>query len=115
MGCLNINITRVESSPLVDIIRIGEGLQTEAYIAIQPPSILVRDVTPKVITSIENITPKMAITIGLICSINGTAILKFEKDKLIWNSKEDNQIGVIKYNLLTASAGWILEEIEELL
>ena len=104
MGCLNVDITRIGASPIVDILRLGDGLQAEAYRATEPLSAMVYD-----------ITPRLTISIGLICSINGAEIIRFEKSKLVWNSKEDNQVGVIKYNLLTASDDWILEEIEELL
>lgn len=52
---------------------------------------------------------------GVICEINGSAVIKFEFDKLVWDSVDDNQIGNTKYNTLVASGDWILEEIEELL
>lgn len=92
MGCLKGSVTKI-GSILAGIATIATtDISATAYCA----------------------NPKVTVSVGLICSINNEQIIRFEKDTLSW-SKEENQVGITKYNLLTASGDWILEEIEELL
>ena len=54
--------------------------------------------------------------VGIICSIPQEWVIRFAKDKLVWEG-ETNQEGVVLYNTLTSLGEWSLEEItiEELL
>ena len=92
MACLNVNITYEQLKGVVRIIS-------------QPIMGLI---------SVSNKPIIGELKVGVICSINGEQVLRFGEDMLSW-SKEENQVGITKYNLLTASGDWILEEIEELL
>lgn len=92
MACLNVKITFEHLQGLVSMVS-------------------------KPIMGLINITNRPAIgelRVGVICSVNGEEVLRFEQEKLVWD-REDNVVGITKYNLLTASGDWVLEEIEELL
>ena len=58
----------------------------------------------------------LAGTIGEVCLANGDYVIRWAKPLLEW-AGDDNREGVVKYNILTASSDWSLEEIiiEELL
>ena len=58
----------------------------------------------------------LAGTIGEVCLANGDYVIRWAKPLLEW-AGEDNREGVVKYNELTSSHDWVLEEviIEELL
>lgn len=114
MGCLSGNASKV-GSVLVGVAAAVQSLSAEAFIANERLIADAMRATMELQGTAYCPNPKITASAGLICSINGEAIIRFEKDKLTWNNKEDNQIGVTKYNLLIASGDWILEEIEELL
>lgn len=58
----------------------------------------------------------LAGTIGEVCLANGDYVIRWAKALLEW-AGDDNREGVVKYNELTSSLDWALEEviIEELL
>lgn len=58
----------------------------------------------------------LAGTIGEVCLANGDYVIRWAKPLLEW-AGDDNREGVVKYNELTSSHDWVLEEviIEELL
>ena len=47
----------------------------------------------------------------LICSVNQDSFIRFKESMLSWYGRDNNE-GVIKYNTLTASGKWTLEEVE---
>lgn len=115
MSCLNINISR--NTPQFYVLVTREE-QIEAKV-----DDTTEYINPSVsrVVGIENvelksITPKMNVYFGIVCTVAGDYILRFEKAILTWDGA-DNREGVIKYNTLTASGAWSLEEIqiEELL
>lgn len=126
MKCINVEIYRIQNSPIFCVKLIKENIiiQTEHIIPLiyalnlkyLSESIIINTTCNNTELNINtsNTCSRLDINIGIICSINGEAVLKFEKDILSWN-EDENVIGVTKYNLITASNGWILEEIEELL
>ena len=115
MGCLNGIATRVSSIPVVTIDRATEPLT--AIASRVNDSIIAEAIRATISLSATaySASPRLKASVGLICSINGEAVIQFAYDKLTWNSTDENQIGITKYNLLTASGDWVLEEIEELL
>lgn len=54
--------------------------------------------------------------IGIVCSMPEELVIRFAKDKLVWEGETNND-GVILYNTLISTGDWSLEEIhiEELL
>lgn len=52
--------------------------------------------------------------VGIICTPNTGIYIRFDKSLLSWLGA-DNKEGVTKYNVLIASDGWELKEVEELL
>lgn len=46
-----------------------------------------------------------------VCPISAESYIIFDKDMLSWGAM-DNRVGVTKYNNLTATGKWSLEEIE---
>lgn len=89
MPCLNVDIKSIINPISVSLERVG-SLQ----------GVDVRDVTSH-----------LNVDFGIVCTVAGDYILRFEKAILTWNGA-DNREGVIKYNTLTASGAWSLEEIE---
>lgn len=101
MSCLKVKITAIPPIS-VDVTAI--------------PSITV-NATPIGNPIVCSITYKpLQVRVATICGVNSDVVLRFDYDKLTWMD-DDNREGVIKYNILTASSDWSLEEviIEELL
>lgn len=89
MGCLVGNVTRVSEGLRMGVSRIGTNLQLSANRA----------------------SEGLRMGVGLVCSAGDVYIISFEKDSLLWLGA-DNREGVTKYNTLTASGSWSLEEVE---
>lgn len=95
MGCILVNGWRIGESLKVGAERVGQGLATIA----------------------DRVGENLRITAGLVCSVGiDTRAIYFGKDVLIF-AGEDNKVGTIKFNTLTAKGDWALSEvtIEELL
>lgn len=114
MGCLKGSVTKI-GSILAGIATIATPfLSAKASVINEQLIAEAIKATTDISATAYCANPKVTVSVGLICSINNEQIIRFEKDTLSW-SKEENQVGITKYNLLTASGDWILEEIEELL
>lgn len=72
--------------------RIGEGLDAQA----------------------SRVGSGLQVSCGLVCSVNKADRILWAKDGLVWFNPE---VGIVKYNHLTATGDWSLSEItiEELL
>lgn len=95
MGCLVVSVWRVGESLKIGVERIGQGLAIAS----------------------NRIGENLRISAGLVCSVGAdTRAIYFGKDVLVFTS-EDNKVGTIKFNTLTAKGDWVLSEItiEELL
>lgn len=92
MGCLNVHIARVGEGLTVSSNRVGNGLTLSCH----------------------RIGKGLEVSCGLVCSINSQDRVLWAKDCLVWI---DTEVGVVKYNMLTATKEWALSEvtIEELL
>lgn len=60
---------------------------------------------------VDVINTQIVGSVGIICTPNTEVILRFEQANLFWE-KDENVVGFTKFNLLTASGNWSLEEIE---
>ena len=89
MGCLVGEVTRVSEGLQMGVGRIGTNLQLSA----------------------NRVSEGLRIDVGLICSVGDVYIIRFDKESLVWLGA-DNREGVTKYNTLTASGAWSLEEVE---
>ena len=126
MSCIEAHISLISTPVLVSLYRAGESVEASVKMVNTTASAVVSDITqhllPQIVVfnphttavGITKISEEIIINIGVICSINGEQILSFEHSVLSW-SGEENEAGITKYNLLSASGDWILEEIEELL
>jgi hypothetical protein len=76
----------------------------------------IKDISESIRVFIKKTTKPLQVRVTTICGVNSDVVLRFDYDKLTWLD-DDNREGVIKYNILTASSDWSLEEIiiEELL
>lgn len=89
MGCFVGNVSRVSEGLRMEVDRIGENLQL----------------------SVSRVSEGLQMRVGLICSAGDIYFIRFDKESLVWLGA-DNQQGVTKYNTLTASGPWSLEEVE---
>ena len=92
MGCLSVHIARVGEGLTVSSNRVGNGLALSCH----------------------RIGKGLEVSCGLVCSINSQDRVLWAKDCLVWI---DTEVGVVKYNMLTATKEWSLSEvtIEDLL
>lgn len=93
MGCLKVNISRA-TDPLLPVIAKHGGLSATATRTHEP----------------------LRAKVGIVCSMPEELVIRFAKDKLVWEGETNND-GVILYNTLISTGDWSLEEIhiEELL
>lgn len=123
MGCLNINISAtppisVDTTAILSISVNATPIGNPIVCSITYKNLLayVKNISDRVRVFIKRPTEPLKVRVATICGVNNEVILRFDYDRLTWLD-EDNREGVIKYNILTASSDWSLEEviIEELL
>lgn len=113
MSCINVNITAIPSAS-VSVTPIGQpmvcNITCENFLA------YIKDISESIKVFVKSATEPLKVRVATICDISTEAVIRFDYDKLTWVD-DDNREGVIKYNILTASSDWSLEEliIEELL
>lgn len=123
MGCLNINISSippisvdVTAIPSISVNATPIGNPIACSITYKNLLAYIKDISGSIRVFINRTTEPLKVRVATICGVNNEVILRFDYDKLTWLD-EDNKEGVIKYNILTVSSDWSLEEIiiEELL
>ena len=92
MGCLNVNVNRIGEGLHFGVGRIGNGIKVNTH----------------------RIGEGLKVNVSLICTVGTQHRILWSEQYLNWLN---NEVGVIKYNYLTATGDWSLEEviIEELL
>ena len=88
IGCVSIEVFPIGKALDITCYQIGKSAEMETF----------------------PIGKALDITCFRICTISDTFI-RFKENILAWYG-DDNNEGVIKYNTITASEGWSLEEIE---
>lgn len=123
MGCLNINISSippisvdVTAIPSISVNATPIGNPIACSITYKNLLAYIKNISESIRVFIKRTTEPLKVRVATICDVNNEVILRFDYDKLTWLD-DDNREGVIKYNILTASSDWSLEEviIEELL
>lgn len=114
MSCISVNVALASEPLRVNVTPIGSPLEVD--ISCLNWFVRVEDVSPKANVKVILLTKPLQVRVATICGVNSDVVLRFDYDKLTWLD-DDNREGVIKYNILTASSDWSLEEviIEELL
>ena len=114
MSCINVNVALASEPLRVNVTPIGNPLEVD--ISCLNWFVRVEDVSPKANVNVILLTKPLQVRVATICGVNSDVVLRFDYDRLTWLD-DDNREGVIKYNILTASSDWSLEEviIEELL
>lgn len=112
MGCVAVNIAIACSSILPTISSLG-GIKHDVK-AEQIMSVYVE--CENIMTAHSRIGERLQAKVGIVCSIPEEFVVRFAKDKLVWEGDTNNE-GVILYNTLVSTGEWSLEEItiEELL
>lgn len=100
MSCISVKISRVEQSPVVSALRVGDGLSTEVELVNKPISAEVSDVAQH-----------LSVAIGLVCSVNGVPFeISLDNDALVFTNDD---IGKPKLIYLNANAEWVIREMED--
>lgn len=82
-----------------------------AFVSVINQTLCPEVIIPEVIVPEASIASSMLRpSLGFITHINGKPTIKWREKVLIWNECE-NYAGATKYNLLTASGEWELEEL----
>ena len=94
IGCLSVTSSRLGDGLSVSATRVGfdkkhEDLNLSAW----------------------RIGNGISVSAGVVCDVAGGAYIRFKDDILVWIG-DDNNEGVMKYNVLTATGAWSLEEVE---
>lgn len=94
IGCLSVSAGRIGDGLSVDATRVGfdeehDDLNLSAW----------------------RIGNGISVSASVVCEVAGGAYIRFKEDILVWVGNDNNE-GVIKYNVLTATGAWSLEEVE---
>ena len=113
MSCLNGNIRVVDAAVYGVMEAVGAPIVGD--ISFQTPMAQIAPIGTAMRGCIA-VNAGLAGTIGEVCLANGDYVIRWSKPLLEWVG-DDNREGVVKYNELTSSHDWELEEviIEELL
>lgn len=113
MSCLSGNIRVVDAAVYGVMETVGAPIV--GGISFQMPKAQIAPVDTALRGCIA-VNAGLAGTISEVCLANGDYVIRWAKPLLEW-AGEDNREGVVKYNELTSSHDWALEEviIEELL
>lgn len=123
MSCINVDITAIPpisvdatAIPSISVNATPIGNPIVCSITYKNLLAYIKDISKSIRVFIKRTTEPLKVRVATICGVNNEVILRFDYDKLTWLD-DDNREGVIKYNILTASSDWSLEEIiiEELL
>lgn len=123
MSCINVDITAIPpisvdatAIPSISVNATPIGNPIVCSITYKNLLAYIKDISESIRVFIKRTTEPLKVRVATICGVNNEVILRFDYDKLTWLD-DDNREGVIKYNILTASSDWSLEEIiiEELL
>lgn len=123
MSCINVDITAIPPIsvdatviPSISVNATPIGNPIVCSITYKNLLAYIKDISESIRVFIKRTTEPLNVRVATICGVNNDVILRFDYDKLTWLD-DDNREGVIKYNILTASSDWSLEEviIEELL
>lgn len=123
MSCINVDITAIPpisvdatAIPSINVNATPIGNPIVCSITYKNLLAYIKDISESIRVFIKRTTEPLKVRVATICGVNNEVILRFDYDKLTWLD-DDNREGVIKYNILTASSDWSLEEIiiEELL
>lgn len=113
MSCLSGNIRVVDAA----VYGVMEAVDAPIVggISFQTPKVHIAPIGTAMRGCIA-VNAGFAGTIGEVCLANGDYVIRWAKPLLEW-AGDDNREGVVKYNELTSSHDWVLEEviIEELL
>lgn len=98
------------------ILHIDEDSCLNGSVGIIPTQIVgsASVIDTQIVGSVNVIDTFIRGSVGIICTPNTEVVFRFEYPNLFWQ-KDENVIGVTKFNMITASGNWILKEIEELL
>lgn len=115
MSCLIVDITLLAPPLIVELSHQDRVVAT----VVNPLEPVIAEITRcDVMSAVElrDMTSRLAVDFGIVCTVGGDYVLRFEQAVLTWK-QEDNREGVVKYNTLIASGDWSLEEVqvEELL
>lgn len=110
MSCLIVDIT-LHISPLCVALSHQDLIVADVVNPLAPiiAGITRRDGMPTV--ELRDMTSRLAVDFGIVCTVGGDYLLRFEQAVLTWK-EDENREGVVKYNTLIASGDWSLEEIE---
>lgn len=123
MSCINVDITAIPPIsvdatviPSISVNATPIGNPIVCSITYKNLLAYIKDISESIRVFIKRTTEPLKVRVATICGVNNEVILRFDYDKLTWLD-DDNREGVIKYNILTASSDWSLEEIiiEEIL
>lgn len=127
MDCINIKAQLVRKAPTMTVQPMKDNIQSTVSTLSTDIKLSVKAIKESIQSTVITI-PKLLkcsvipfrtrlnMTVQLICTANYVEVLEWAKKVLYWDSN-DNVVGTIKYNTLTASGDWSIEEviIEELL
>ena len=113
--CINASVRRVDNPMIASISRVGVDIGANvgrADNAIVASILKLSGLTAQALRADK----PLEVRVGVVCSIPEELVIRFAKDKLVWEGST-NKEGVIMYNTLMATGEWSLEEIviEELL
>lgn len=127
MDCINIKAQLVRKAPAMTVQPMKDNIQATVSTLSTDIKLSVKAIKESIQSTVTTI-PKLLkcsvipfrtrlnMTVQLICTANYVEVLEWAKNVLHWDSN-DNVVGTIKYNTLTASDDWSIEEVivEELL
>ena len=75
------------------------------------PSVSIDSLDLPVSLSVKPVNEDLVISCSIVCTSSNNPFIRFKESLLSWYGRDNNE-GVIKYNTLTASGKWTLEEVE---
>lgn len=109
-SCLFVDIRKTSISLDANISKLGDVISFDVTKLDGIEVVTTRIDTP-IFAKCQRVDVPIEVTCSIICDIGVGEFIRFALSTLQWIG-DDNAEGVVKYNKLTASGDWSLEEVE---
>ena len=109
-SCLSVDIRKASISLDANISKIGDVLSLDVA-KLDGIEVSASLYTPCIKPMVFEMGAHLEVSCSIICDIGVGEFIRFALSVLQWVG-DDNAEGVVKYNKLTASGDWSLEEVE---
>lgn len=97
MSCINVKINRISNSPIFEVTRIGESIESTITPLINSLKVCIPQIEELHI-NIKSYINKIKTNFSIVCSINDTPYLKVSPEDIQWISPDYYVVYEVKSN-----------------